>query len=513
MSLPISPTAPRLLLSFGIVAAAAMLAVMLGLGGGLFGWFVQVLLLTVLVPALLIALNYRFGLLAIVVLMPFSGAHFIPRLGPLSVVNFLMLGVLSLVAVRLMLKRMMHGTVVLPLPIPYLFLYLVPITIAYLIGTTHLGEIAPHLVEDGGRRVSLGDYWISSYFKNMLFSLCGIALAVAVAEYRNAKVFMYAALVSAVLYVVATLVMFLLTSQTLEAAVNGRQMYSATGRHANSVGAMLLAVVAAALYMRDAATSQSGRLMLSAVSLLLIAGVLLTGSRGAMLGLLVVVALYLGQRRKIGTFLGAVLIGAVVLMAAPAAVTDRLTLGLSELSSTEDGDFVRPGDQLTSGRFYLAQRLLPEVMNHPLLGNGMGSTRWSEYAKDGGQIAHPHNMYLTALLDLGVVGSLGVAAFCVYVLRLMRGLSRDETLDPLLRAYFAGTFTGIIGYLAFGVSGGGPFPRVDQWFLWVGFGLALGCRVLSAKDAASAEPSALAADRRDLRHVANSASFWPARPR
>lgn len=512
MNLRIAPASYTTLITAGLVLVAIMLAVVVGVGGGLVGWFGQLFLLTVLVPASLVALNYRFGLLALVVLMPFAGAQFIPKVGPLSAVNLLMVGVLTLVAVRLAMKRMLHGTVVLPIPTQFVLLYLLPITVSYLIGTMHLGEIAQHMLEEDGKRDTLRGYWISSYFKNILFALCGLSLAVAVVEYRNAKVFMYTALGSAVLYVLATAAMFSQTSQTLEAAVYSRQMYSATGRHANSVGAMLLPIFAAALYMREAAATRLGQWLLSGVALLLLGGLLLTGSRGAMLGTLVVAAIYLWQHRRLGTFLGAVLVAAVVLLASPAAVTDRLTMGLSDISKLESSEDLGPGEQLTSGRLYLAKQLFPEVLKHPVLGNGMGSTRWSDYAKNGGPIAHPHNMYLLALLDLGIIGSVCVAAFVVYVLRLVRGLAREQALEPMLRAYFAGTFVGIVGYLVFAVSGGTPFPRIDQWFMWVGFGLALGCRVMITGKV-NAPGSLPTPGDTAVPKPSRRAAFWTPRPR
>jgi len=508
MNVRSSAKLPKPLLTGGLLLLLAAMAMLVGAGGGLVGWFGQLFLLTVLVPGLLIALNYRFGLLALVLLMPFAGAQFVPRFGPLSIVNLLMLGVLSLMAVRLALKGMLQGTVVLPLPRQFLLLYLLPITIAYLIGSGHLNEIPPHLLDDDGARTSLRSYWVSSYFKNVLFALCGISVAVAVAEYRNPMTFVYTALASALLYVLATALMFALTPQTLEAAVNSRQMYSATGRHANSVGAMLLAALAATLYMRDAASAWWGRMALAGLALSLVAGVLLTGSRGAMLGLLVVVAIYLWQSRKLRTFLGVALIGTTVLMVAPSAVTDRLTMGLEELTGKKDGELARTGEQLTSGRLYLAKTLLPEVLKHPLFGNGTGSTRWSDYAKSGGPISHPHNLYILSLLDLGLIGSICVVAFVVYVIRLLRAMAREVALPPILRAYFAGTLTGLIGFLALGVSQGTPFPNIDQWFLWIGFGIALGCQAM-VKNSAQSDTLKTPADRATApEYRSRAGAFW-----
>jgi O-antigen ligase len=482
----------RLLPAVGLIMLAMMSAFVLGAGGALFGWFGQVFLLTVLIPAVMVAYNYRFGLLALVVLMPFSGAQFIPKAGPLSIINLLLLGVLSLLALRLVLKHMNGQEIQLPIPRQYLLLYLVPITIGFIVGTPHLKEIPEHLLEEDGKNASFNYYWISTYLKGMLFSLCGIALGAAIAEYRKVRIFVFAAIGSAVLYVFATGVMFAFSSNSLEAAVNSRQMYSATGRHANGVGAMLLPILGAALYMKDAAGTRAARAVLSIVALILVGGVLLTGSRGAFLGMFAVLLVYVWHRRKVRTVFATVALGAIVLMAAPAAITDRLTMGLDRLFSDQGTDLTRDDERLTSGRVHLAMQLLPEVAQSPLIGRGMGSTRWSDYAKSGGPISHPHNLYLTTLLDMGIAGLLCMVLFGRYIFKLFAGLARDKAAEPLLRAYFAGTLAGFVGYLFFGFSGGYPFPQIEQWFLWVGIGVALGYRTMLDTQAPAAAPQPLA---------------------
>lgn len=461
--------------SVALVVFLAALAFIIGVGGALFGWFGQLFLLTLAIPVGLLAINYRFGMFALVLLMPFAGAQYIPKLGPLSIINLLLLGVLSLVGLRYILHRIMGRQIELPIPREFVLYYLLPVTFGYLIGSGHLNEIAPQFLEDEDKVNSLRYYWISTYLKGVLFAVCGVVLAAVVVEYNNARRIVLTAVASSILFILVSTILFLLSSQSLEAAVFGRRMFSSMGRHANGVGAMLLPILGATLFMSTAPERAWLRYSLVAASLILVAGVFLTGSRGAFLGLMVVVCAYVWKERRLLNLLAVVFFGTVGLLFAPSAITDRLTMGLENLSA-DRGAVVSEEEQLTSGRLFLAKQLLPEIMQSPLIGHGVESTRWSDYAKNGGAIGHPHNIYLRTLMDLGILGLICMALFVWYAFRLFSYLCRNQSVDPLLRKYFLGSAIGLMGYLTFGLSGGNASPTIEQWFLWVALGVGIGCK-------------------------------------
>ena len=136
-----------------------------------------------------------------------------------------------------------------------------------------------------------------------------------------------------------------------------------------------------------------------------------------------------------------------------------------------------PGDEVTSGRIDIWRRLAPEALRSPLIGRGLLSTQWSQYARTGGYWAgHPHSMWLGILMDVGIVGLIVMIALYRYLWRTFRSLGRDPRLEPHVRGYFLGASAALIAYLVFGVPGGHWYPSPDQPFLWVAIGLAVGYR-------------------------------------
>lgn len=455
-----------------LLVCAASISIVIGLGGALFGWFGQIFILTVLVPVSLLIIDYRIGLYAIVLLTPFAGAQFIPKVGPLSIVNLLLVGVLGVMTLRLVLMRIAGRPSRLIVPKQYILFYLLPITVGFVVGSPHLKEIPPHLLDDE-KLATLSNYWISTYFKGILFTLCGLAIAATIAERRNAIAVVYVSVLSAVLYVLVSATLFFFTSYTLEEAVNSRQLFSASGRHANGVGMMLVIALSATLYITSATRRGVRKVVLASAALIIAAGILLTASRGALLAMLCVLVVYAYQMRKIRTALSILLVAAATVIALPDAIYDRLTMGIDILAS-DRGSVISKDERLTSGRLYLASQLLPEIAESPLFGHGMLSTRWSQYAKNGGQIGTPHNLYLAILMDMGLLGLVLLLCFVVFVHQLFNRLSQSRELDPVMRAYFQGGKVSLYALLIFGLSGGAAYPLIEHWFLWVSFGVALG---------------------------------------
>ena len=64
-------------------------------------------------------------------------------------------------------------------------------------------------------------------------------------------------------------------------------------------------------------------------------------------------------------------------------------------------------------------RCCPRSLASPIWGQGLGSIMWSEAMKSGTilEVSHPHNAYLQALLDMGVLGLVLVCAFFWFVAR------------------------------------------------------------------------------------------------
>jgi hypothetical protein len=150
----------------------------------------------------------------------------------------------------------------------------------------------------------------------------------------------------------------------------------------------------------------------------------------------------------------------------PGAVMDRVTLGFdSNLNAVSAGRI----DEI-----WLP--LLPELLRNLPFGNGHGSILWSDAMKGGSIliVSHPHNAYLQALLDIGLVGFALVAAFFLHVWRKLRLLRNDPALPPEMRGFFQGAAAGLLAFLAVAFFGSSLLPEPEQTFLWLAIGAMYG---------------------------------------
>ena len=123
--------------------------------------------------------------------------------------------------------------------------------------------------------------------------------------------------------------------------------------------------------------------------------------------------------------------------------------------------------------------LLPDVLRHPLFGNGISSILWSEAMRRGAgaqvlAVTHPHNAYLEALLDTGVVGTVLLCSYFAHVWRRMRVVVRQADVDPLLRGFYLGASAGLIAMLVSDFTDSSLVPRPEQAFLWLAVGMMYG---------------------------------------
>jgi O-antigen ligase len=171
--------------------------------------------------------------------------------------------------------------------------------------------------------------------------------------------------------------------------------------------------------------------------------------------------------------------------------------GLDEgLAVTGSGEAARiqVGGVELSGRGLLWLQTWRHALQKPLLGHGTGSaTAYLETTFPGGAV-HPHNDYLRAFHDLGVVGLASVLAFAVLVpFGLLRRHRRAR--DALGRELALAAFLAWVAYLAIAVF--------DNAFIYVTTltqnvfvltGLALGWDVADPEPASSPEVAPVVVD-------------------
>jgi O-antigen ligase len=184
--------------------------------------------------------------------------------------------------------------------------------------------------------------------------------------------------------------------------------------------------------------------------------------------------LFLLWRRSPKTLIlfGLLAMGALLLL--PEAVYDRVTTGF--------GHGAADPVAISAGRIeYIWLPLLPEIPKSPIFGHGLGSILWSEPMRRGAgvtilAVGHPHNAYLQALLDMGIVGLILLCAYFVHVWKGFRALSVDRALDPILRGFYAGAAAGLVSLLISYFTDSSLMPVPEQVFLWLAIGMMYGQR-------------------------------------
>jgi hypothetical protein len=417
----------------------------------------------------LILSDFRIGVVLLIVLMPLASSstlfpHDLFGLKGLNPLNLLLLSTL----VSCLMHTLADGSLRWFLPRPLLWLYVVPIVIAGVIGSRHIGQIAPAIVI-AYPELEFPD--AASYLRDMVLKPLLTVKSV------KPERFLWAAVLSICLMSALVLTYVAQSGVALNrlAGSESREFLSALGLHANDLGRLYAVAYALMLFTWADAESRGLKLGLLAAIALTAVALILTFSRGAYVAMTVVSALYALWRFNAKRLIVCGLALAAALLILPEAVYTRVTAGHGEGL-----------DAISSGRLDgIWLPLLPEVLHNPIFGNGIGSILWSDAMRGGaGQtihvVTHPHSAYLQAALDMGVVGLTLLCAYFAHVWNGLRTLAKDPRLAPTLRGFYQGAAAGLLGMLVANCTDSSLTPRPEQAFLWLAIGMMYGQRVRQA---------------------------------
>jgi O-antigen ligase len=260
------------------------------------------------------------------------------------------------------------------------------------------------------------------------------------------------------------------------ASSTSREFLSPLGMHANDLGRLYAVAYALLLFIWAESKDAGLRLALLVSMAMVVVALILTFSRGAFLGFVVVNVLFLLWRRNAKTLIFVALLAAGALFALPGAVYDRITTGYGEGLNV-----------ISAGRIEeIWLPLLPEVLRSPIYGSGLGSILWSETMRGAGTtmlgITQAHNAYLETVLDMGMAGLILVCAYFVHLWKGFRALGVDPSLSPTLRGFFQGAAAGLASLLVAGIVGSRLTPGAEQVFLWLAIGMMYGQRARNTGD-------------------------------
>jgi len=419
--------------------------------------------------AVAVLLDYRIGAILLVALMPVSSTSLFPHammgITGLNPINLLLAATLVAYLAK---GRLEHPGPLLPRPL--ILLYLLPIIAAGALGTLHVDDIHPDFYDQLVINYNTWTgYLRDTVVKPLLIVLATVLVAAAVAKARKPEAFVAALAIGACLLTLMMLGLVLVSGVRLGflASARARAFFDQIGSHANELGRVFVTAYALLLFAWWETKAEKAKVALFVALGMLSLGIVLSFSRNAFLGFFLVNGLFLIWRFN-AKKLGLALLGAAVAAAlAPEAVYRRLTYGFDSGSA----------DTVSAGRIdHIWLPLVPDALQSPIVGQGLDSVMWS-HAMTSGQmlfVGHPHNAYLQAILDMGVIGLALMVAYYWTVWRGFRALGSNAYLSPTMRGFFQGACAALVAFAVAGMTGGSLRPQPENVLLWITIGMMYG---------------------------------------
>jgi O-antigen ligase len=451
-----------LLVAAGLVAFAASSGVGLAVGE------LEALWATLaLVTCLAVLFDFRIGAVALVVLLLFSETNLFPHalmgITGLNPLNLLLAGTLVSYLLR---ARQQTGRLV---PRPLLWLYLVPIVIAGLIGAPYADEIIPYFYENEIIHFTNA----AGYLRDMLVKpllIVAVALMLGAAAARSQKPERFLIPIALSVWLIALVEIIFVAASGIRLGVlaspDMRGFFEAIGLHANDLGRLFAVAYALLLFAWWETKSTGLKTFLFVTMGVLSLALLLTFSRGAFMGFLLVNAMFLAWKFNAKTVALTLAAAAVCALLMPNYVINRFLVGFDE-----------DANAVSAGRIEeIWLPLAPELLKSPLWGNGLGSVMWSYPMETGAMLTttHPHNAYIEALLDMGLIGLGLLAAYFWHAWRGFRALGSNAYLSPEMRGFFQGATAGLVCFLVTGMAGSSLRPEWEFAYLWMAIGMMYG---------------------------------------
>jgi O-antigen ligase len=247
--------------------------------------------------------------------------------------------------------------------------------------------------------------------------------------------------------------------------VDGRASWLGIFTNPNEVAYSLVILVPVAAFLADD-LGLMPRLGLLGIAMVYIAAIFVTFSRGGLVALAVVIALFAWRKR--GVWVWAVLL---------ASVAAGLVLGGKYWSRGEDFSGLK-GDVSFRQRLATSEAGLNMFIDHPLLGVGLGCSviAWPLYAPNdlysrGALVTH--NTVIQPLGETGIFGFIAFVSFVGFGIYHARKVALDSSRRSLANLG-AGLGIAVCGFVVCGLSGG----YVLTWFPYILVGMVSSARLI-----------------------------------
>lgn len=209
--------------------------------------------------------------------------------------------------------------------------------------------------------------------------------------------------------------------------------------NSNDMALFLVTLVPIAVALALGTRGKMRKSLLAGCAILMVAGIVLTYSRGGFVGLLVALgflALKVGRRRRVAVFIGVFVMVAIFLSLMPSYALRLASILIPSLDPVGSSE-ARSGELLRS--LYVAAR-------HPLLGIGMGNYA-SEMSYRG---LVTHNSYTQVAAEMGAAALVCYTMFIVTPFKKLGQIAR-ETFSTRVNSHFyylaVGLQASLVGYM------------------------------------------------------------------
>ncbi|HYL87287.1 MAG TPA: O-antigen ligase family protein [Burkholderiales bacterium] len=412
--------------------------------------------------------DFRVGAVLLVVMLPVEGSYLFPHsafgvtgLNPLNLVLFATL-------ISYLIRGERLGTFV---PTRLFWLFIVPISIAGVIGSRHVDQIYPYFYDE--EIIHFTDafgYLRDLLFKPMLMVLAALVIAQAVIRSKKTENFLVPFI--AAVWVMSLMAIGYVVAEGVSlgtlALTNERTFFSALGMHANDLGRLYAVAYALLLFTWGETKDLRLKSVIFVTMGVLTLALLFTFSRGAFVGWVMVNVLFLVWKFNARTAGLALLAVGIGLLFMPGAVVSRMSLGLVGGADV---------NEISAGRINeIWIPLFPELFKSPIWGSGLDATMWARalWAEMMLPVTHPHNAYIQAILDMGLAGLGLLLAYYWHVYRACRDLGSNPNLSPTMRGFFQGAVAGLLCFIVTGFAGSSLRPTPEFAFLWIAIGIMYG---------------------------------------
>jgi len=418
-----------------------------------------------LVAAIAVLFDFRIGALLLILFLGLGSTSFMPR----GVMGIPALNPWNILIVATFVSYALRGRLAVLAPPPLVWLVVVPMLLAGLLGIPNVQHIHPSFFE-AEHPLFLNEF---GYFRELavrplLIPVMAVLVGAAVARSQKPERFLAVLLPS--VWILALIEFWFIFSAGMKfsqlASPSLRGFYNDLGVHANDLGRIFAVAYALILFSwweaKDPKYKAAAFITLGVAAFAMV----LTFSRAGMLAFFLANGLFLLWKFNARSVALALVAGAISMALAPAYLWNRITFGWSANANTVSANRIE--------EIWLP--LLPELWNSPVWGNGIGSVMWSEPLLNGSMMAvsHPHNAYLEAFYDMGLIGLVLLMLYYWHVWRGFRALGGNAYLSPELRGFFQGATAALLSFFVTGISGSSLRPDSEFGYLWLAIGMMYG---------------------------------------